>query len=137
VATLYERVGGEPFFVALVDRFYAGVEGDPPLRRLYPADLGPPKRHLALFLAQFFGGPATYSAERGHPRLRLRHVRFAIGRPERDAWLGHMRAAVAASGAAPEDAAALLSYFEMAATSLINTTPGQPTPNQELGFKLA
>jgi hemoglobin len=67
----------------------------------------------------------------------MRHVRFAIGRPERDAWLDHMRAAVAASGAAPEDAAALMSYFEMAATSLINTVGGRPTPNQELGFKLA
>jgi hemoglobin len=137
VATLFERVGGEPFFVALIDRFYAGVETDPRLRRLYPADLGPSKRHLALFLAQYFGGPATYSRQRGHPRLRMRHVRFAIGRPERDAWLDHMRAAVAASGAAPEEAAALMSYFEMAATSLINTAPGQPAPNQELGFKLA
>ena len=137
MATLFERVGGEPFFVALVDRFYAGVEADPLLRRLYPADLGPSKRHLALFLAQYFGGPATYSLQRGHPRLRRRHVRFAIGLPERDAWLGHMRAAVAASGAAPEDAAALLSYFEMAATSLVNTLPDQPSPNQELGFKLA
>jgi hemoglobin len=133
--TLFERVGGEAFFMALVERFYAGVADDPRLRPLYPDDLGPSKRHLALFLAQYFGGPPVYSAERGHPRLRLRHVPFAIGRAERDAWLEHMRAAVAASGAAPADVAALLSYFDMAATSLVNTLPDGPRPNQELGFR--
>lgn len=137
VDTLYDRVGGEPFFTALCERFYAGVKQDPLLRPLYPEDLGPSQRHLALFLAQYFGGPPTYNAERGHPRLRLRHVPFAIGRPERDAWLDHMRAAVAASGAAPADQAALLSYFDLAATSLVNTAAADRSPNQELGFKLA
>jgi hemoglobin len=118
--TLYERVGGEPFFVSLVDRFYQGVANDPLLRPLYPADLDPPKRHLALFLAQYWGGPHTYSATRGHPRLRMRHFRFAIGTAERDAWLGHMRAAVKAGGASPKDTATLIAYFETAAASLIN-----------------
>jgi hemoglobin len=134
-ATLYERVGGEAFFTALVERFYAGVATDPRLRPLYPDDLGPSKRHLALFLAQYFGGPPVYAAERGHPRLRMRHVPFAIGRAERDAWLAHMQAAVAASDAAAEDMAALLSYFDMAATSLVNTLSDGPRPNQELGFR--
>jgi hemoglobin len=118
--SLYERVGGDPFFYALVERFYAGVQDDPLLRPLYPADLEPSTRHLALFLAQYWGGPQTYNAERGHPRLRMRHVRFSIGLPERDAWLGHMRTAVESSEAEPDDVQALLAYFEMAATSLVN-----------------
>lgn len=118
--SLYERVGGEPFFTALVERFYAGVQDDPVLRPLYPRDLRPSRRHLALFLAQYFGGPTSYNAERGHPRLRMRHVRFAIGQAERDAWVAHMRAAVASSAAESDDAAALMAYFEMTATSLIN-----------------
>jgi hemoglobin len=118
--SLYERVGGESFFVSLVDRFYGGVAVDPLLRPLYPTDLDPPKRHLALFLVQYWGGPQTYSAERGHPRLRMRHVRFRIGGAEREAWLRHMREAVSASSAAPADKNALLAYFETAATSLLN-----------------
>jgi hemoglobin len=119
--SLYERVGGESFFVSLVDRFYDGVASDPLLRPLYPADLGPPKRHLALFLAQYWGGPQTYSAQRGHPRLRMRHIRFRIGGAESEAWLRHMREAVSASSAASADKDALLAYFETAATSLRNT----------------
>src|SRR5438270_11517914 len=118
--TLYDRVGGQPFFDALVERFYVGVADDVLLRPLYPPDLDPPKRHLALFLAQYWGGPHTYNEERGHPRLRMRHFRFRIGQAERDAWLIHMHAAVEASPASPADAAALLAYFETAATSLIN-----------------
>lgn len=121
--TLYERVGGEPFFFTLVNRFYAGVEQDALLRRLYPEDLGPPRRHLALFLMQYWGGPRTYSDERGHPRLHMRHVRFHIGEPEREAWLRHMRAAVESSGASATDARALMEYFEAASRSLLN----QPT----------
>jgi hemoglobin len=123
-SALYDRVGGQPFFDALVDRFYVGVEQDERLRSLYPADLGPPRRHLALFLAQYWGGPKTYSEERGHPRLRMRHVRFPIGQRERDAWLEHMAAAVDASHASESDRAALLDYFAAAATSMIN----QPWP---------
>ncbi len=118
--SLYERVGGDAYFEALVDRFYAGVETDPLLRALYPKSLEAPRRHLALFLAQYWGGPQTYSAERGHPRLRMRHVRFRIGPAEREAWLRHMRAAVDASDATPSDRDALLAYFETAATSLLN-----------------
>ena len=118
--TLYERVGGDAFFFALVDHFYAGVALDPVLRPLYPKDLEPPKRRLALFLIQYWGGPHTYSDERGHPRLRMRHARFRIRQVERKAWLQHMFAAVAASGASANDAAQLREYFANAAASLVN-----------------
>jgi hemoglobin len=118
--TLYSRVGGDQFFVDLVECFYAGVARDPVLRPLYPADLEPSKQHLALFLIQYWGGPRTYDEQRGHPRLRMRHFPFAIGERERDAWLLHMQAAVEASDAPPEDKQALRAYFEVAATSLIN-----------------
>ena len=118
--SLYARVGGDAFFFGLVERFYAGVATDALLRPLYPDDLEPPKRRLALFLIQYWGGPSTYSDERGHPRLRMRHVRFPIGQAERDTWLRHMRAAVEGSNAQPSDAQALMGYFEMAATSLLN-----------------
>jgi hemoglobin len=118
--TLFERVGGEPFFKQLVERFYAGVATDAALRSLYPADLEPPTRHLTLFLMQYWGGPRTYTEQRGQPRLRMRHFPFRIGQRERDAWLSHMRQAVKASDAAPADVEALLAYFETAATSLIN-----------------
>ncbi len=119
---MYDRVGGEPFFVELVDRFYEGVAGDPTLRPLYPADLTDAKAHLAAFLVQYWGGPAAYSAARGHPRLRMRHAPFLIGLPERDAWLRHMSDAVRLSSATADDQSELLAYFEMAARSLINAT---------------
>ena len=119
-STLFQRVGGEAFFFELIDRFYAGVEADPLLRPLYPDDLSSSKQHLALFLIQYWGGPPTYSLERGHPRLRMRHFPFAIGPKQRNAWMLHMRSAVDTSDALEADRAALLSYFETAATSLIN-----------------
>jgi hemoglobin len=118
--SLYQRVGGDAFFTSLVDRFYAGVECDPFLRPLYPQDLEPPRRHLALFLTQYWGGPHTYSEERGHPRLRMRHMRFRIGPTQREAWLRNMRAAIDASEASPADRQGLQDYFESAATSLLN-----------------
>jgi hemoglobin len=125
VATLYERVGGEQFFVDLVDRFYLGVAGDPLLRPLYPDDLVDPARHLALFLVQYWGGPATYNDERGHPRLRMRHAPFVIGAPERDAWLRHMGDSLAAlereGRIEPPDAGELRAYLDMAANTLVNS----------------
>ena len=119
--TLYDAVGGMPFFERLVSRFYEGVAADEVLRPLYPDDLEEPARHLTLFLAQYWGGPTTYDAERGHPRLRMRHAPFAIGPDERDRWLVHMRAAVDEAGPVPESArTALLEYFEMAAEAMRN-----------------
>jgi hemoglobin len=125
VDALYDRVGGDPFFVDLVDRFYLGVAGDPLLRPLYPADLAESARHLALFLIQYWGGPGTYNEERGHPRLRMRHSPFVIGPAERDAWLRHMEGALAeletAERIAGPDAAELRAYLDMAAHQLMNT----------------
>lgn len=119
-ATLFERVGGEAYFRALVERFYEGVEQDPVLRPLYPDDLEPGKAHLTGFLVQYWGGPTTYSEERGHPRLRMRHAPFSIGVAERDAWLGHMVSAVRRGDAGEREQAALIEYFEMAANHLVN-----------------
>lgn len=119
-STFFDRVGGQPFFDALVDRFYEGVEVDDILRPMYPEDLTEPKRHLALFLAQYWGGPRTYSEERGHPRLRMRHAPFVIDKQARDAWLVHMRAALAQMELSDEDRAELDAYVDMAAFQMRN-----------------
>jgi hemoglobin len=119
---VYEAVGGMPFFEELVDRFYEGVAADPPLLALYPEpdDLTNARHRLTLFLAQYWGGPPTYSQERGHPRLRMRHAPFAIGPDERDRWLRHMRGALAEMDAPPEIAEAMERYFDFAAESMRN-----------------
>jgi hemoglobin len=119
--TVFEAAGGAGTFQMLVERFYARVGSDPVLRRLYPEeDLASATEHLTLFLIQYWGGPTTYSAQRGHPRLRLRHQPFAIGQAERDAWLGHMTAAVDSLDLTPEVRKALLDYFETTSTAMIN-----------------
>ncbi len=119
--SLYEAVGGEETFRRLVSRFYQEVAGDPQLRPVYPSkDLGPAEEHLRLFLIQYWGGPGTYSERRGHPRLRMRHARFAIGEAERDAWLRHMRTALDELELAPALDAQLWDYLVMAAHSLVN-----------------
>ncbi len=119
----YERWGGEAFFTALVERFYEGVSADPLLRPMYPDDLAESKAHLAMFLMQYWGGPPTYNEQRGHPRLRMRHAPFVIGRAQSEAWLAHMTDAVAASGLDADDQGELLEYLTMAAQNLINA-PG-------------
>ncbi len=120
--SLYEAAGGMAFFERLVDRFYEGVEADPILLPLYPepGDLAGARRRLALFLAQYWGGPTTYNEERGHPRLRARHVPFAIGPAERDAWLRNMRAAIDWADPPAPVAARLRAYVEMAAEAMRN-----------------
>jgi hemoglobin len=118
---MYERVGGQPFFDRLVERFYEGVAEDPLLAHMYPEDLSDPKNHLALFLGQYWGGPPAYGDERGHPRLRMRHAPFVIGLAERDAWLAHMLGAVRASNADDDARRELSEYFEMASRNLINS----------------
>jgi hemoglobin len=122
---LFERVGGEAFFVRLVDRFYDGVVEDPVLVPLYPPeDLDGARARLTGFLVQFWGGPDDYSRVRGHPRLRMRHAPFAIGETQRLAWLRHMDAAVSAAVAAGELDAAdrdrMRAYFERAALHMVN-----------------
>ena len=119
--TVYDRVGGMPFFECLVDRFYVGVEADPLLRPVYPEpDLAGARHRLTLFLAQYWGGPRTYDDERGHPRLRMRHFPFAIGPAERDAWLVHMRAALAELAPPADVADAFERYFDNAAEAMRN-----------------
>ena len=120
--TVYEAAGGMGFFERLVDRFYEGVAADPPLLALYPEpeDLSAARRHLTLFLVQYWGGPTTYSDERGHPRLRMRHAPFAIGPDARDRWLRHMREAVDLADPPPEVRAAFEEYFTMAADAMRN-----------------
>jgi len=119
--TLFDAAGGMPFFEALVARFYAGVATDPVLRPVYPeADLTGAQHRLTLFLAQYWGGPRTYDAERGHPRLRMRHAPFAIGPAERDAWLRLMRMAIAESDPPAEVALRLHAYIDMAAEAMRN-----------------
>ena len=119
--SVYEAVGGMPFFVALVDRFYAAVAKDVMLRPLYPDDLGPPAEHLALCLAQYWGGPTTYSEARGHPRLRMRHAPFAVGQRERDRWMAAMLASLEEAHLEPELHQRFVDYFTMAADHLINS----------------
>jgi hemoglobin len=123
--TVYRVVGGMNFFDELVDRFYKGVAMDLLLRPLYPEDLAASKRHLALFLAQYWGGPTTYNDERGHPRLRMRHAPFYVGDAERDAWLRHMSAALDSLlddyDVHPVVEARMLDYFTSAAEAMVNT----------------
>ena len=123
--TVYEYVGGTPFFERLVAHFYDGVAHDPVLRPMYPDDLTEPRAHLVGFLVQYWGGPTDYSDARGHPRLRMRHAPFVVDARARDAWFAHMTAAVAASGADDVVAPALLDYFAHAATAMINTHDGE------------
>ncbi len=121
---VHDAVGGEAFFTDLVDRFYDAVDHDPVLRPLYPEDLTDSRRHMVLFLRQYWGGPGTYSEERGHPRLRMRHAPFVIGEAERDAWLGHMLAALDATTAAHDAPADLVpgirQHLLQAADFLVN-----------------
>lgn len=121
VPSFYDRVGGMPFFTGLVTDFYRGVAGDPLLRPMYEEeDLGPATERLAHFLAQYWGGPRTYSETRGHPRLRARHMPFTIDAAARDAWLTHMLAAVDAQSMAAQERAELRGYLLSAAEFLVN-----------------
>lgn len=117
---IYARIGEDGPFFDLVEAFYRGVEADALLRPLYPDDLTRAKQHLAWFLIQRFGGPARYGEERGHPRLRMRHVPFRIGLAESRAWLRCMAAAVESTPAFVPSAGILDRYFADSAAFLIN-----------------
>ncbi len=120
--SFYDAVGGHATFERLVARFYEGVAGDEVLRPMYPEeDLGPARDRLTLFLEQYWGGPTTYSQQRGHPRLRMRHAPFKVNPDARDRWLRHMRVAVDDLGLSPMHEAQLWDYLERAAFSMINT----------------
>jgi hemoglobin len=118
----FDQVGGEAFFVQLVDAFYAVVETDETLRPMYPDDLTEARRHLTLFLMQYWGGPRTYQDERGHPRLRMRHAPFRVTKSARDAWLRAMGSALESvrGQLSDEQFDEMSSYFAMAANQLRN-----------------
>lgn len=120
--SVYEIVGGQEFFDRLAEAFYRGVRQDPVLLSLYPdpEDLGPARRRLALFLGQYWGGPTTYSDERGHPRLRMRHAAYPIDESMRDRWLARMDAALDECSAPPEIRREMGDYFARAADHLRN-----------------
>ena len=121
-ASFFDAVGGEPTFRRLVARFYQGVADDPLLRPMYPEeDLGPAQERMTLFLMQYWGGPGTYSAQRGHPRLRMRHAPFQVDVAARDAWLRNMREAVDSLGLPEPHHTALWDYLERAAYFMVNT----------------
>ena len=121
--SLYQEVGGSDFFVELVNKFYEGVINDEVIISLYPDrnDLEGAKERLSLFLMQYWGGPTTYSDERGHPRLRQRHFPFAIGERERDHWLMHMQGAIDAMPTSESVRTRLSEYMSNAAQHLVNT----------------
>jgi hemoglobin len=119
--SVYEAIGGEATFQKLVDRFYEGVAADPVLRALYPEeDLGPAADRLRMFLIQYWGGPTTYSEQRGHPRLRMRHAPFAVDSAARDAWLRHMGEALQSLDLPPQYEQTMWEYFVRAADSMRN-----------------
>ena len=120
--TFYDEIGGEETITAIVAAFYRGVAGDEVLRPLYPEeDLGPAEVRLRMFLEQYWGGPRTYSDQRGHPRLRMRHAPFRVGPIERDAWLRCMRIAVDEAGLDDAHRAQLWQYLQYAAASMVNS----------------
>ncbi|HNQ06204.1 MAG TPA: globin [Tetrasphaera sp.] len=120
--TFFDAVGGHATFDRLVTAFYAGVADDAPLRALYPeADLGPAAERLRMFLEQYWGGPTTYSEQRGHPRLRMRHHPYAVTPAQRDRWLLHMLAAVDTLELDEAHDLILRDYLTRAAYSLVNT----------------
>ena len=125
--TVFEQVGGEAAFHALVEDFYAQVEDDPLLRPHYPEDLEPGKRHLAQFLAQYFGGGPIYSQRHGHPRLRMRHAPFVITPDVALRWAQLMATAVGRQGWPEPVAREVLEYVARAAPHMINTAPPQPS----------
>jgi hemoglobin len=121
----WEQVGGRATFERLVRRFYEGVADDPVLRPMYPEeDLEGAIQRLTGFLEQYWGGPSTYSEERGHPRLRMRHVPFRVNPDARDRWLRHMRVAVDDLALSPLHEAQLWDYLERAAQAMVNTFEG-------------
>lgn len=131
--TPYERFGGHEFFVALVADFYRDVADDEVLRPLYPEeDLGPAEVRLRMFFEQYWGGPTTYSEQRGHPRLRLRHGPFEIDERARDHWLLHMRAALDARNLRPELDDEMWRYLLAAAHAMVNVTDTRPAKPGDL-----
>lgn len=118
---VYARIG-EDGFARLVAAFYARVPADDVLGPMYPADdMAGAEARLRDFLVGRFGGPPRYEQQRGHPRLRMRHLPFRLDQRARDRWVALMEAALD-EAALPADAAAVLrEFFQHMATFLMNT----------------
>ena len=131
--TIYELIGGDATFRALVERHYAQIEADPVLKEMFPDDLEPGKEYQFLFLTQYFGGPTRYAEKRGHPRLRMRHMPFVIDERARDLWLEYMIVAMRDVGIEEPAFSMMKEYFERAASFMINSTspPPQNSPSEE------
>lgn len=120
--TFYDEIGGYPTISKIVDRFYAGVAGDEVLRQIYPEqDLAPAAERFTLFLVQYWGGPTTYSDQRGHPRLRMRHAPFKVNPQARDHWLMHFREGLDEANLTPEQDARFWDYVNHAAQFMVNS----------------
>jgi hemoglobin len=117
----FEAIGGHAAFDRIVRRFYDGIATDEILRPMYPDDLDGAVWRLTAFLEQYWGGPTSYSDERGHPRLRARHGAFRIDDVARDRWLRHMTAAVDAEALSPLHRETLMDYLDRAAHAMVNT----------------
>jgi hemoglobin len=125
--SVYDLVGGDPTFRQLVNTFYSKVEADPLLRAMFPPDLEPGKQWQFLFLTQFFGGPTRYAQERGHPRLRMRHMPFPIDPTARDHWLTYMLEAIDEVGIGEPARSTMRDYFERGSAFMINLIPPEKT----------
>jgi hemoglobin len=120
--TFYDAIGGYPTIAKIVNRFYEGVATDELLRPMYPEeDLGPAAERFTLFLCQYWGGPTTYSDNRGHPRLRMRHAPFTVNRLAMEHWLKHFRAGLDAAELTPEQDARFWAYVTYAAQFMLNS----------------
>ncbi len=123
--TPYEILGGEDELRALVDRFYGhmdSLEETKPIRDLHPKDLRSSREKLFMFLSGWLGGPDRYITAFGHPRLRARHLPFAIGTKERDQWMHCMKLAFEELDLEDELKQHLLSTLDQTATHMINQT---------------
>lgn len=118
--TIYEYLG-EGEIRKLARLFYEGIENDVLVRPMYPKDLAPAEERLALFLIQVFGGPTTYSDQKGHPRLRMRHAPYKVTMEARQNWMQHMTAAMEQVEMKEDVRAQMTTYFENAATHMINS----------------
>jgi len=125
--TWYEAFGGNEFFTDLVHAFYVRVAQDPVLRPMYPeGDLAPAEQRLRMFLEQYWGGPDTYSQERGHPRLRMRHAGFPIDEDARNRWLTCMAEALAEQDLPAQLQEEIWRYFVGAAIAMQNIVDDDP-----------
>jgi hemoglobin len=124
---------GEPGFRRLVAAFYARVRTDDVLGPLYPQhEFDAAEERLRLFLIQRFGGPTTYSDQRGHPRLRMRHAPFAVDVRARNRWVEIMEAAMAEAAVPADVVPVLRKYFLSTATFMINYPPDDGPLNRRV-----